>query len=98
MPHPEQLIACEAAKLFHKSIIKKKPIQIHSLIKFPTHSRECQKISINVSFKTKQAKRSTAYTSLRLYNSLPSRIRCLPIKKFNREIIKYDLRNVPMTD
>ena len=49
MPHPEQLIACEAAKLFHKSIIKKKPIQIHSLIKFPTHSRECQKISFNIS-------------------------------------------------
>ena len=54
-PHPELLICQDAVKQLHRTITRKRPKQIYSLIRFSRSPRDCHKLVTSLSFTTKRA-------------------------------------------
>ena len=92
---PEAIINQRACKMLKKCIVSKKPAKIHKSLKISSLPRQTHLVSFHQTFRTKKGRRNPINRAATLFNTLPPKIRCLPVKLFNKHIVNYSLSNVP---
>ena len=82
------MIKKASLKFIHKIINTEKPKQIYSKIRFNNRLRKCAKLSLKDGIRKESNKRTLIYQSIQLYNTLPSSMKYLSIKKFKIHLAK----------
>ena len=85
---PEVLIRKASLKFIHKLINNEKPQQLFNKIRFNNKTRRCTKLSLNDGIRKESNKRTLIYQSIQLYNSIPSSMKYLSIRKFKTHLAK----------
>ena len=84
-PDSDQLIAQNTVKYIHKIIHSRRPKGVYKLFR-KQRSRKCTLIYPNYFSSTLLFDRNVYNKSIKMYNSLPAELRCLPPHKFNKKI------------
>ena len=85
---PEVLIKKAALRFVHKLINTEKPKQLFNKIRFNNKTRRCAKLSLIDGIRKDSNKRTLIYQSIQLYNSIPSNLKYLSIRKFKTHLAK----------
>ena len=92
---PRQIVLKEAAKYVHRIVTLEEPSSIFKLIRKPTWRKEGD-ITIRHFPLSAKTKRNMLLYGVKLYNTLPVELRTLTPKRMKRELLKWQLYDLPV--
>ena len=92
---PDQLVKKSAIKLIQKLKIMKKPNSLMNLLRIDRNPRMNTNLQLKNGFRTKRGKRSFLNKALKLYNSIPSTLKNLPMNLFKKRLLVTRIEEVP---
>ena len=86
MPESIDVINAAAAKMVHRTLKYKRPVQIYQQYQLPRRPRGIYPIRVHKPGSTIRTNRTLMYASLEVYNRVPEPLRCLEFPQFRRRI------------
>ena len=97
LPMPREIIAKDSAIFFHRLIIEKRPVQLYSLLRFPTRNTRSSAPELLHRPMTERSRRDSINVMLKLYSSIDQSTRGLSVKSF-KSIIRHYTYNILIPD